>query len=316
MDERKFNKIVVMNEFFPGYYPFADFEYDEFCKNAIIVLDDSVLLDLFRIDKKYVDELFKIISKNEVKNRLWLPYDIAWFYHKKMNDTILDEIQNIDTFLSYLTKSKAAIDASKKYPYLDAELSDNFITSVNSIKNKCEEEQNILAAQLKESAIKNKLKELFHRKVGPKYEDADLDKVYNEGAKRFSLSIPPGYMYEPTSDSRIKYHELIIWKQMLKYAQDEDKNILFVTSKVKEDWFYIRKGKIVSPRHELINEFLQKTQQRFFSLSFSEFVKKFRELYEIPIDDWEKLLEILKENILYASVNTVNVIANQVSDHE
>ena len=56
------------------------------------------------------------------------------------------------------------------------------------------------------------------------------------------------------------------------------------------------------PRQEMINEFMSKTGKRYYSFSLSKFMKKCHEDLDIPIQNYELLINDLKEQIQFASV--------------
>lgn len=86
----------------------------------------------------------------------------------------------------------------------------------------------------------------------PKFSDEELIKIYKEGETRYKNKIPPGYEdKKPTND---KYGDLIIWKEIMKYSSEKQKNIIFVTNDKKNDWFDNN-----YPRRELIREFYENT---------------------------------------------------------
>lgn len=114
------------------------------------------------------------------------------------------------------------------------------------------------------------------------------------------------------SDSRMKYHDLIIWKQILAYAENKHKDIILVTGKIKVDWYYVVKDEEVVPRQEMINEFMSKTGKRYYSFSLSKFIKKCHEDLDIPIQDYDLLINDLKEKIQFASVQQDLSLDNQI----
>lgn len=68
---------------------------------------------------------------------------------------------------------------------------------------------------------------------------------------------------------------MIIWEQIKEHAKEKNKDIILVTGKIQDDWFYIVNDKVISPRQELINEFTQKTsEKKFYCLSSDEFIRK------------------------------------------
>lgn len=105
---------------------------------------------------------------------------------------------------------------------------------------------------------------------------------------------------------------MIIWKQILAYAKNRHKDIILVTGKIKVDWYYVVKDEEVVPRQEMINEFMSKKGKRYYSFSFSKFLKKCHEDLDIPVQDYELLINDLKEQIQFASVQQDLSLNNQI----
>lgn len=301
-----------MKKSFPGYYPLNNYDYELLFKNATIVFDINVLLDLFRIEKTYINQICSVMEHEKVKGRLWMPFDIAWFYHNSMNDIILEQISNIGSTLAHLNQCKSAIDAFKQYPFLAEDKRQELNFLITNIKEICDNEQNDLANQLRESQLKETISRLYEGKVGPEYNSSEMDKIYAEANQRYPLSIPPGYINDGYMDKRKKYHGLIVWKQLIRYAKESNNDILYVTGKVSEDWYYIERNKIISPRHELQDEFRKQTKKHFFAMNFSEFIKKCCEIFNIRMDREDFILRNISEPIVYASVNNKNTLDNQI----
>lgn len=55
--------------------------------------------------------------------------------------------------------------------------------------------------------------------------------------KRYKDQVPPGFMDGKNKDGVRKYSDLIIWKEILNYARNQEKDIVFVTDDVKADWW-------------------------------------------------------------------------------
>jgi PIN domain-containing protein len=84
-----------------------------------------------------------------------------------------------------------------------------------------------------------------------------------------------------TKQGNDKYGDLVLWLQVIEYAKKEHKSIILVTGENKEDWWKKEKGKIVSPRPELINEIHDEAGVAFYlyqSAQFLEYAQKFLNL--------------------------------------
>ena len=84
-----------MKTFFPGYYPLEGQESNELWNDGFIVLDSSFLLGLFSLKTEDRNSIMNILEKESIKKKLWIPYDVAWAYHKFQNNVILGQIGSI-----------------------------------------------------------------------------------------------------------------------------------------------------------------------------------------------------------------------------
>lgn len=81
-----------------------------------------------------------------------------------------------------------------------------------------------------------------------------------------------------------KYNDLYIWELLKKKAQNESKDVIFVTMDTKEDWF---KNKL--PRPEYIKEFRNETGQEIVILTLTDFWENCKDYLDLSID---KFIEI------------------------
>lgn len=81
-----------MKDSFPGYYPLSDEQMKGFLSSSIIVFDVYALLDLYHIEQSQAQSVLEIIEREDIKTRLWIPYDVAWLYHQEMNKEILGQV--------------------------------------------------------------------------------------------------------------------------------------------------------------------------------------------------------------------------------
>ena len=111
-----------------------------------------------------------------------------------------------------------------------------------------------------------------------------------EGEKRYSKNIPPGYKDKGKGGLR-EYCDLIIWKEILGYAKEENKNVTFMTDDVKEDWWE-RNGKDLNFHSKLIKEF-GKTGQQIVGMTAGDFYREVSDAYGIGrIDEIELALNM------------------------
>lgn len=316
-----------MKKHFPGFYPLGETHFEELLNRATIVLDVDVLLDLFRMHPDDAHCFLSLLNDKHIKNKLWMPYDVAWLYHKRVNEEIQKQIDNVNSVLSHLSSCKNAIQECKRFPYLDDRLTHDLQFVTHRIEEVCKGTANFLSKRLRQCDIKDTLQSLFREgKVGNEYESSELEEIYCEGLVRYRNNEPPGYESEVAKEDRIRYHDFIIWKQMLAYASNQrNRGIFFVTGRVRTDWYYVVNGETISTRHELINEFLKELNAKeddpdafFYCISSKQFVELLA-LKGIVHIRMPHLKDALQEEIVYASLNADGMLNNQTenqSSHE
>lgn len=87
-----------------------------------------------------------------------------------------------------------------------------------------------------------------------------------------------------------KYNDLYIWELLKKKSKTEKKDIIFVTSDCKDDWFENE-----GPRPEYINEFEAETGQNILILTLSDFWENCKEFLDISVDEFIELSTIIQQ---------------------
>lgn len=151
--------------------------------------------------------------------------------------------------------------------------------------------------------IKEKLADLLHEKIGVAFSKDELDKILNEGEKRYKEQVPPGFgdIKKPITD---RYGDLIFWKEILKKNKEIATPILLITGDKKEDWYLKELGFTIGPRPELIAEFINEKDNLFYIYPTDKFLKYSQEYLKTQIDEQtiievgEIILDNSKKNIV------------------
>lgn len=96
-----------------------------------------------------------------------------------------------------------------------------------------------------------------------------------------------------------------IWKQILKYSVDNQKDIIYVTHDQKEDWWQKdkTKQKTVGPRIELRKEFFEETGKNFYMYSLKSFLEHYSQ-YKGQSADKKVIEEVIQlENEVIKKTN-------------
>lgn len=121
-------------------------------------------------------------------------------------------------------------------------------------------------------------------KVGHPFPTTEKLSIYIEGQQRYQLPDSTwlyGYnLRSKRSTKTQKFGDLIIWKELLKKASEEDRPFIFITDNEKEDWWEISEDKnkkkvdILGARKELLSEFNERARCKndgFLMLRLSQF---------------------------------------------
>ena len=288
-----------MRQRFSGYYDLSSEQYQGLWREAIIVIDTNVLLDMYRLSPEARDALFATL--NSVKERLWIPYQVAKEYHRDYNDVIKGQAKKCEEVSAHLEQmlSKLMEDcsANRSYPYLNDKQQRKLKKVIVEITSDIEKEKKEIEQLLKENPRKNQIADLLDGKLGEELAEHELLKIFADGKQRYEAHIPPGYKDIKSKQGNDIYGDLIIWEEMIAYAKTNHKDVLFITSDTKEDWFrHINENQIQGPREELRMEFTKRTQQIFYAYTTSSFLRyaaKYIGSSKIPVKVLDEVASIM-----------------------
>ena len=247
---------------------------EELWNRCTFVFDTNVLLNLYRYTANTRDTL--LAALDDLKDRVWLPHQVAYEYAKNRFDVIYETIEKY-----------------KKLEQLEQEFIKQYITelrlkptdaSVGELQKLIEtwiskqKKKNVLVTQASDDKILEKVLSIFDNKVGCPYTKEELDAIQAEGKDRFDKQIPPGFCDAKKEKDGIEnnaYGDLIVWKQILSFSSHEHKDIIYITHDQKKDWWLMAKGRTVGPRIELRKEFAENTGQEFYMYSMESFLEQY-----------------------------------------
>lgn len=281
-----------MRSKFPGYYSLSDDELGEMWDKAIVVLDTNVLLDCYRVSPETQSDLLTLLKFYGSHNRLWIPYQVALEYHNNLYGVIFDQMHNYDETLKILNGFFGSITQKRNHPFLN----DNLIRRANNfmkdISRYFESQKKKLRGAANDTSFKGKIADIFDGHVGEPFSEEQLKQIYDEGKKRYMQNVPPGYE-DKKKDEPARYNDLVVWKEVLKYAQDNNVSVIFVSSDTKKDWYLVAKGQTICPHPQLVKEFQDETNQKILLYSLERFMSlaKDRKVVNIQNDSIEELKE-------------------------
>lgn len=272
-----------MRERFRAYYRPTDGELDQIWKQGIIVLDTNTLLNLFRYTPGTRDEFLGVLDK--LHDNLWIPYHVGLEFHQRRLDVIngtLDAFEKVKESLAGAQKNIATtLDGYKHHPSLNRnellkEVDEFFEAFRGKLEQKRVEHADRLGSKGDAEQTFERISDLFFGKVGQAFSEQELEAIYEEGEKRYSAEIPPGFK-DKGKDNSNRYGDLVIWKEILALGREKKKPVIFVTDDSKEDWWWRSGGKTQGPRVELVDEYWAQSEQRihfYEPLRFLEYAKK------------------------------------------
>ena len=278
-----------MKDLFIGYYSLSEEAYKRIWNDAIIVLDTNVLLDFYRVSSATSKNLLSVLE--EYKDRIYLPYQVASEYHRRMTEVIAFQIQKYEDSISSIRKFENLISDKRNHPFLPNELEEKVKDTFTSLKGFFKEQQEALTDVLKKKSIKDKIADLYTGKIGNQITSDELDKLCKDGEERYKKCIPPGYEDRKKS-SPDKFGDLIIWLDVINYCKSKNKPAIFVSNDEKIDWTWKLNKTVVGPCPELIKEFKDITGQSICFFNLFSFLEKSKEM---GIDVHEDVLDELKE---------------------
>lgn len=281
-------------------------ELNKLFDSGIFVFDTNVLLNLYRYNSNIRSILLESLEELSKHKKVWLPYQIAKEFASNRDKVIIDTINNYEQLENEENKF---IKIVKDKLRLDEK--DNEIEELQNIVKKWIDKQkmaNLLVKSVSNDDILDQILDIFDKKVGDCLSDDELNELKSEYNKRCSNEIPPGYC-DKNKENGKGFGDLIIWKQIIKHAKDENVNIIYITNDSKEDWWQISSGHVIGPRFELREEFSKETGKLFYMYTMNKFLEYYSETFDKPLDQ-----SIINE--LNKSINRNRAYYNRKSVYE
>ncbi|PFX61668.1 hypothetical protein COL36_10765 [Bacillus wiedmannii] len=279
-------------------------------KESIIVFDTCALLNVYRYSLLNSKRILDYIKR--YKGKMWIPSQVRKeFYKNKGSVRSVSLYKNLDKQLTKLVEMKRDelfVQLSEyekkrfpKFTELKSQLEEKFgemVTITKGYKEEVVEETGVYKGFIEE--VDSFLDALLNSdKVGGAIGLVSLMEIIKEGELRYKYSLPPGFKDADKKEGIDKFGDLILWKEIIKRAGEiSEKNIIFVTSDTKSDWFLKnKKNEIISPREELISEFKNyNSEKEVVIIPFEDYIEEISD----PADasDRDLLLELRMNNLV------------------
>ncbi len=223
----------------------------------------------------------------ELKERLWIPYQVALEFQRQRLNVIStkrkateEALKTAKTFVDELKQKVEALQIDKYGLGLEsgpliADLEQASGKLIDAITVVHKSQPDIAASDL----IRDSLDKILSDKIGPgPANQAELDELIADGEQRYSDKIPPGYadadkdknpnqaaFFHDQIKYQRKYGDLILWRQLLSYVKkDSVKAVLLVTADQKEDWWWRDQGRTIGVHPELVREIRNLSKTKYF----------------------------------------------------
>jgi hypothetical protein len=152
---------------------------------------------------------------------------------------------------------------------------------------------------------------------GNPYSYEETLEIIKEGRFRYQNEIPPGYEDEKKKIGFQMYGDLLLWFQIIDYAREKQKPIIFVTNDVKVDWWQQGDDNQISdiPRHELLFEFRDKSKQNIWFYTIDRLIFKSNQYLDTEISD-EVIEAIQNVNISNADQEWLDLLQEALDNDE
>lgn len=298
-EERQSNSMVEIKELLQN-------------KNYIVVLDANILLKIYRSSPDYTE--FVLACLDSIKDYVCIPFNVYWEYEKHRKDAYRKKIKSIEnsaekcneliSFIENKIRSQCEELSKNGFPDVD-EFVENLMKKVDGLADEFDsyfiehQDLNFLNNWDEDKVLA--LMKIFTRMPEPSA--SFIYKQCHEGEYRYKKKTPPGYR-DAKKDGVSKYGDLLVWVETYTYAASNNKNIIFVTDDVKEDWWEKLDDGRIHFRKELVKEFSRKTK---INKDLSKSLKL------IPLVSYD-LYQAIARDFMIEAPNAISMILNATDE--
>ncbi|WP_169737003.1 PIN-like domain-containing protein [Deinococcus pimensis] len=270
--------------------------------SCIVVLDTNTLLVPYTVSAESLSNIERTYKHLVASQRLFVPAQAA----REFADNRTTKLTELH---SNLVKRQQITLNKERYPLLTkfSEYSDlakaekDLESAIKEYKLKLSSLEKLVEGWTWNDPVSELYKEIFTSSV---VTELTLDRaaLLNDLDRRQRLKIPPGYK-DASKDSN-SAGDLIIWHTILQIGQTLKRDMIFVSSDDKPDWFHRSSGRSLYPRFELVSEYFEKSEGRNFTIvKLSALLQLFgaEEKVVHEVEDKEEHLAVQRQNYLDAN---------------
>lgn len=279
-----------MKNKFIGYYS-SDGDYEnEVWDDSILIVDTNVLLDIYRVSPETSNDLKNVLKSYAERDCLWIPYQVAKEYHEELYHVVYEQMKKFDSTYKCLNDFKEKINQKRNHPFLDKEQFQQISEMADKIRQTFDDRKKELKKYVKGESLKTEIADIFEGRVGDEPTNDELEKIRKDGEKRYKDKIPPGFE-DGCKECDKRYGDLIIWKQIISYAKDNHRHVIFVSSDTKDDWYLKEGSQLIMPHPCLFQEFMKETGRYILIYSLELFLKIVKDKGVVNVND-ESIVEV------------------------
>jgi len=240
---------------------------EPFTGRFLVAIDTNVLLGVNRKTTFSLYILKLILSSNE--DKVWIPGHV-WYEYQKNCDSLWKSCKNnLEKQQTQINQSVDKIQLKNASGLVD-EKQDEISIIINDLKDKIKKfysnEKGKYTKSQNQDAI-NAVEIWLHDKIDRGLTIKETISIFEEGSIRYDNDIPPGFKDKTKSTNR--FGDLLIWKELIKKARQDEVDIVYITLDRKDDWNNPESLNI------LFQEFHEETNKDIQILSLEEY----KELY-------------------------------------
>ncbi|MGW4250767.1 PIN domain-containing protein [Streptomyces californicus] len=286
---------------FEAYRTPADRDYRLALQHGLVVLDTNVLLDLYRMNGRVREDMLTVLKT--ISERLWVPHQVlVEFWRNRQSEELITYHDKkaataAEILKSSISRSRSALDEWAR----NVHIGDNTdivspmyekLDRAEKLYQEIEERLERQAAKDRVPGIRNThtdpvitaLEQLLDQRVGSPYSPQRYAQEVQRAKERADQQIPPGYkdFESGKKEDEEAAGDYLVWRQLMDAAQSHEKDVLFVTRDLKEDWWRKASAKAVRlPRIELVNELRDFTGLRLFMVEPSALMQQVSRIFQL-----------------------------------
>ena len=172
-------------------------EIKEVWKNALVVFDTNILLNLYRYNKDTCNDLLKYMKTFE--NRLWMPFQVGWEYHNNRVHVAYQYQNAYSELIKLIDENRKRIEEFfRRFPQHPKLSSKRFLEHYDNLERELKKYLKDLDKEdekyFDKDTILETLADLYDGKVGEDYTDEEYTAIANvlciSSAKAVASSVP------------------------------------------------------------------------------------------------------------------------------